>query len=107
MNRSSLVTKLGEEIMKKLPSKISGDFGVNKSLVDKVLVYESGLGPEINLSEGPYDSTQFRNQVAGHITREYNKMQKHLQDPSYDPHGAHLPPKKRKQSGRYFRERRY
>jgi hypothetical protein len=55
MNRSSLVTKLGERIMKEIPGKISGDFEANKSLVDKVLVYESGGGPEIKLSEGPYD----------------------------------------------------
>lgn len=107
MNRSSLVTKLGEKIMKELPSRISGDFEANKSLVDKVLVYASGWGPEMNLSEGPYDPTKFRNKVAGYITREYNKMQKHLQDPSgYDPHGSHAPPKKKQKIGRYFRKHR-
>jgi ribosomal protein S17E len=106
MNRSHLITTLGEKIMKEIPSKISGDFEANKSLVDKILSYKSGREPEINLSEGPYHSTKFRNKVAGYITREYNKMQKHLQDPSYDPHGSHAPPKKKPKIGRYFRKHR-
>lgn len=109
MSRKYQAISLGELIMQKCHGKITKDFEANKSLVNKVLFYDSQsqLKSEyLGILEGPYDAKRLRNEIAGYLTNEYRKMRDHEQNSMYDPHGSHAPPKKKPKIGRYFRKHR-
>jgi ribosomal protein S17E len=110
MSRKYQAISLGNLVMQKCPDKITKDFEANKSLVNKVLFYDSPsqLKSEyLGILEGSYDAKRLRNEIAGYLTNEYRKMREHEQNPSgYDPHGSHAAPKKKQKIGRYFRKHR-
>lgn len=98
MSRQHQVITLGDLVLKNYPEKVSENFEKNKALVNKVMFYGSQLKSEyIGILEGPYNAKPLRNEIAGYITSEYNKMQEHLKNPSsYDPQGSHKSPVKKK-----------